>query len=357
MKNRYIVFALIFLVIISTSVGTFIVTRRKTETPPQVEEGLLPEITNCTVITGVRYSTDFSPSHLLDVYLPGGSGPFPAIIYIHGGGWARGSRADYNDTASFYAKRGIAGFAIDYTLSTQNKTAWPDNAQDVIEAIRFIRGNALNYRIDSDRIALFGYSSGAQFASLAGTLSGNESFLAGSSGDEQIRSHVSLVVDYSGATDFDFIGKYEKSAPIYYILSNALGNVSYTENATLWREASAATYISSDDPIYFIVHGTNDTVVPIAVAESFNAKLQAAGVETHFIRVDGGDHDILTSESENLMVRYSLEPLLKRVFNLDAQLVPEFPAPTLFPLMLMLILVLIGSTVFSLKYSRKYSFK
>ena len=95
----------------------------------------------------------------------------------------------------------------------------------------------------------------------------------------------------------------------------------------LWHEASAATYISSDDPIYFIVHGTNDTVVPIAVSESFNAKLQAAGVETHFIKVAGGDHDILTSENENLVVRYSLEPLLKRVFNLDEQLVPEFPAP------------------------------
>ena len=81
------------------------------------------------------------------------------------------------NTASFYAKRGIAGFAIDYTLTTPNKTAWPENAQDVIEAIRFIRGNALNYRIDSDKIALFGYSAGAQFASLAGTLSGNESFL------------------------------------------------------------------------------------------------------------------------------------------------------------------------------------
>jgi acetyl esterase/lipase len=355
LKNRYIVFALIFLVIISTSVGTFILTRRKTETSPKVEEGLLPEITNCTVITGVRYSTDFSPSHLLDVYLPGGSGPFPAIIYIHGGGWAGGSRAGYNDTASFYAKRGIAGFAIDYTLSTQNKTAWPDNAQDVIEAIRFIRGNALNYRIDSDKMALFGYSSGAQFASLAGTLSGNESFLAGSSGDEQIRSHVSLVVDYSGATDFDFIGKYENTAPIYYILANALGNVSYRANASLWKEASAATYISSDDPIYFIVHGTNDTVVPIAVSESFNSKLQAAGVETHFIKVEGGDHDILTSESENLIVRYSLEPLLKRVFNLDEQLVPEFPAPNLFSLTL--IFILIGSAVFLVKYSRKCSFK
>jgi acetyl esterase/lipase len=283
----------------------------------QIEESLLPEITNCTVQIGVRYSTDSNPYHLMDVYLPVGNGSFPAFIYIHGGGWIRGSRADYNETASFYAKRGIAGFAIDYTLTTDNRTAWPDNAQDVVEAIRFVRENAANYRIDSGKIALFGYSAGAQFASLGGTLSGNESFLKGSSGNETIRSGVCLVVDYSGATDFDFIGKYETNSSVYRILTRALGNVSYSANPNLWVEASAATYVSSDDPIFVIIHGTADMVVPIQVAVSFNAKLRAVGVETHFIQIVGGDHNILTSKEENLKVLYSLEPLLKKVFNLD----------------------------------------
>ena len=309
------------------------------------EENLLPEITNYTVQNGIPYSNDSNPYHLMDVYLPVGKGPFPAIIYIHGGGWTRGSRADYNETARFYAKRGIAGFSIDYTLTTQNRTAWPENEQDVVEAIRFIRENAQLYRIDCTKVAVLGSSAGAQFASLAGTLSGNESFLAGSSGNEKIRSQVCLVVDYSGATDFDYIGKYEKTSVIYRILTNALGNVNYTANPNLWVEASAATYISSGDPIFFIVHGTNDTVVPIEVSESFNAKLQAAGVETHFVIVKDGDHDILTSETENLIARYSLEPLLKRVFNLDQLNVPEFSAPILFPLML--ILTLIAAIIFS----------
>jgi acetyl esterase/lipase len=329
--------------------GTFLATRQQTATlTPEAEEGLLPEITTCTVQNGVSYSQDSNPYHIMDVYLPVGSGPFPAFIYIHGGGWTRGSRADYNGTALFYAKRGIAGFSIDYTLTTRNRTAWPENIQDVVEAIRFIRENAQLYRIDPAKIAVFGSSAGAQFASLAGTLSGNETFLKGSSGNEKIRSYICLVVDYSGATDFDFIGKYENRSFIYRILKNALGNVSYSANPDLWIEASAATYISSDDPIFFIVHGTNDTVVPIEVAESFNAKLQAAGVETHFIKVIDGDHDILTSETENLVVRYSLEPLLKRVFNLDQQNVPEFPAPILFSLILMICIV-----IFYVKYTKK----
>ncbi len=340
-KNRYSIVALFFLLGTVLSLGTFLTTQNQNSTlKPQLKDGLLQEVTNCTIERGVSYSQDSNPYHIMDVYLPVGNGPFPAFIYIHGGGWTRGSRADYNETAIFYAKRGIAGFAIDYTLTTQNHTAWPENIQDVVESIRFIRQNAQAYRVDSNRIAAFGSSAGAQFASFAGTLTGNESFLEGSSGNEKIRSEICLVVDYSGATDFDYIGKYENGTRIYRILTNALGNVSYSDNPGLWIEASAATYISSNDPVFFLVHGTNDTIVPIAVAESFYAKLRAAGVEAHFVRVEGGDHDILTSEVENLIVRYSLEPLLVKVFNFDQYTLPVV-IPILFSLMLILELLFV----------------
>ena len=115
-------------------------------------------------------------------------------------------------------------------------------------------------------------------------------------------------------------------------------------NPNLWLQASPATYISSNDPVFFIAHGTNDTVVPIGISESFTAKLEAAGVETHFVTVEGGDHDILTSQQENLIVRDSLEPLLKRVFDLDQLNIPEFLAPIL--LTLVLALTLIASVIF-----------
>ena len=327
----------------------FLASQQEAVSLSENKQNLLSEIANCTVVNGVRYSADDSPYHVMDVYMPTGQGPFPAIIYIHGGGWVKGSRADYNTTASFYAKRGIAGFSIDYALTTQNHTAWPDNAQDVVEAIRFIIQNAENYSVDATRLAVLGYSAGAQFASLAGTLSGNESFLLGSSGNETIRSHVSLVMDYSGATDFDYIGKYANETLIYHILTNALGNVTYSENPNLWHQASAATYISSDDPIFFIVHGTADFIVPISVAESFNTKLQAAGVETHFVRLVGGDHEILTNPEENQIVRYSLEPLLKRVFHLDQPSTAGFTTPLLFSPLLMLIAAIIHSKI-SMKF-------
>ncbi len=354
MKRRYyIVIALVFLIVVLLLLSTFLGNPLQIPSSSSDDQNnvLLPEITTCAVTPNVPYVRDLNPYHYMDVYMPDGQGPFPAIIYIHGGGWTRGSRSDYNNTAMFYAKRGIAGFAIDYTLTVGSVTAWPKNAQDVVMAIRFIRENAQRFNIDPERIAVFGNSAGAQFASLAGTLSGGETFLHGASGNETIKKQVCLVVDYSGATDFDYIGKHENGTMIYHILTIALGNVTYTTNPALWIQASAATYVSTDDPIFFIAHGTNDSIVPIGVAESFNAKLQAAGVETHFVSVEGGDHDMLTSQIENLVPRQSLEPLMRRVFKLDQQAVSEFPASTVLPLTL--IVTLIVAVVFSMKLHHK----
>jgi acetyl esterase/lipase len=277
---------------------------------------LLPEITNCTTQEGVSYVQDLNLYHKMNVYLPVGAGIFPAIIYIHGGGWVRGNRSEYNTMGQFYAERGIAGFSIDYTLAT-TRTSWPTVIQDVISAIRFIKENSKQFNIDPDRIALMGDSAGAQLASLAGMLSGDEPFLRGASGNPAISNHVSLVIDYYGPTDFKFIGEYGQSFRTYYIIGEFLGNISYQMNENLWIEASPATYITAHAPIFFVVHGTNDQIVSISISDSFVSKLNAANVETHFFRVEGGDHQILTTEEENLQVRYELEPLLKRVFNLQ----------------------------------------
>jgi len=161
-----------------------------------------------------------------------------------------------------------------------------------------------------------GSSAGAHLGSLLGTISGNESFLLEMQRQESIRSQICLVINYDGVTDLEYVGKNWNPSFIYIIVRSAFGNVTYDENPDLWREASPATYVTSDGPVFAFVHGISDIVVPIQVAESFDAKLQAAGVETHFIRIEG-DHDILTNEVNNLQARYTLEPLMKRVFGLN----------------------------------------
>jgi acetyl esterase/lipase len=313
LKYRYIVATIISVLVITLTLFIFLSNKQQNN---QDESALLAEITDYTAQSGVRYLNDSNPYHLMDVYLPNGDGPFPAIIYIHAGGWVKGNRSDLNATAILYAKRGIAGFSIDYTLTSSNSTAWPENIRDVIAALQFIKENAELYRIDTKKIAVLGTSAGAQLSSLMGTLSGNESFLSGLSLQETIKSQICLVINYAGVTDLKYTGEHLKSSTIYDIIKNAFGNVTYEQNPDLWIEASPATYVSTDDPIFVFVHGYYDEVVPIQIAESFNSKLQTTGVETHFVKIQG-DHDIITNDEWNLQARYTIDPLLKRVFDLN----------------------------------------
>jgi acetyl esterase/lipase len=105
LKHRYIAAAVIFILCIAVTLFVFL----NQTTPASEELGLLPEITTCTTQTGIAYLNDSNSYHLLDAYLPDGDGPFPAIIYVHGGGWVQGNRSDFSQIAELYAKRGIAG--------------------------------------------------------------------------------------------------------------------------------------------------------------------------------------------------------------------------------------------------------
>ncbi|MGD6933084.1 MAG: alpha/beta hydrolase fold domain-containing protein [Candidatus Bathyarchaeia archaeon] len=309
LKKGYVAISAIFILLIA---ATLFLGKPAAPDAPN-ESGLLPEITTYTRQNGIPYQNDSNPYHLLDAYLPDGDGPFPAIIYVHGGGWVQGNRSDFSQLAELYAKCGIAGFSVDYTLSSANDTAWPQDLNDVIAAIEYVQENAAMYNVDPEKIALMGSSAGAHLISLVGTLSGCESFLSTQT-LEPIKSQIRLVINYDGVTDLEYIGENLNPSLIYNIVTGAF-KATYTMNSTLWKEASPATYVSSDDSPFVFVHGLKDVIVPIPVAESFNNRLQSVGVETHFIRVDG-DHDVLTSQESNLQARYQLDPLLAKAFNL-----------------------------------------
>lgn len=307
MRHRYIAAVAFFVLLLALSLFFFSGFHGGSH-----DSVLLPETTTCTKHAGIRYQNDSSIYHQLDAYLPDGEGPFPALIYVHGGGWVQGNRSDFSATAELYAKRGIAGFSIDYSLSTANATAWPQDLNDVVTAISFIQENAELFNVDPQRIGLMGTSAGAHLISLVGTLSGDESFV--STPLVQVKNSICLIISYDGVTDLEYVGKNLNPSLIYNIITGAFKE-SYTQNPNLWLEASPATYVSSGDLPFVFVHGQNDWVVPIGVAESFYAKLQNEGVETHFIKVDG-DHDVLTNQEANLQARYQLDPLLAKVFSL-----------------------------------------
>ena len=101
---------------------------------------------------------------LADVHIPAGTGPFAAVITIHGGSWRTGWRWEMNAIARLLTARNIVVMNVTYRLVPAHH--WPDQYDDVQAAVRWLRANAAAYRVDPTRIGAWGYSAGAQLALL-----------------------------------------------------------------------------------------------------------------------------------------------------------------------------------------------
>jgi dienelactone hydrolase len=188
----------------------------------------------------VPYTDTGDPRQQLNLFLPRkGTGPFPLIVYIHGGGWVQGNKDRGVLLLMPFLRSGeYAGASIGYRLSRQ--ASWPAQLHDCKAAIRWLRANAANYNIDPDRIAIFGSSAGGHLASMTG-LTADEPAWEGSEGRfTGVSTRVSCVVTYCGPSDLIALGQATNSiippdrtnAPVPLLLGGALD-----ERLELAREA------------------------------------------------------------------------------------------------------------------------
>ena len=106
---------------------------------------------------------------LAEVYRPLGIGPHPGVLLLHGGGWLAGSRFELTRIARQLAPLGYTVMAIDYRLAPKDK--FPARIDDCREALKWMRENAAEYKIDPQRLGVWGYSAGGHLAALLGTTS------------------------------------------------------------------------------------------------------------------------------------------------------------------------------------------
>ena len=223
-----------------------------------------------------------SQAQKLDIYLPEeGDGPYPVILSIHGGAFKSGDKGDGQVNAMLEGlKRGYAVVSVNYRLS--GEAIWPAQIQDVKAAIRWIRANSKQYKLNSGKIATWGGSAGGHLSAMAGT-SGNVKELEDlSQGNADQSSRVQAVVDWFGPTDFlkmDEQAKESKVAnPQVHSIPDSpesqLIGKNLQDAPDLVKAANPETYISKDDPPFFIQHGLNDPLVPYPQSVNFSKKLE-----------------------------------------------------------------------------------
>ncbi|HEX2910955.1 MAG TPA: alpha/beta hydrolase [Chloroflexia bacterium] len=246
-----------------------------------------------TLISDLTYAKLAGQELKLDLYRPDLEEPVPAVIYLHGGGWARGDKTDGAQTRLRpLVAEGIAVVAVQYRLAPQ--AVYPAQIHDVKAAVRWIRAHAAKYGLYSDRIGLWGVSAGAMLASLAG-LSSNDPALEGNLGEANDQSSaVQAIVHWFGPTDFVTTatrsGMEARLLPPPFELT-LFGPGSAEELATKAQQASPLERVTPDAPPVLIMHGDRDRLVPIAEAEMFHKTLSRQGVKSTFVSVAGAGHD------------------------------------------------------------------
>lgn len=234
-------------------------TSGSSQTPP-------PELVRTRI--DVVYASA-SVNQKLDLYLPSaGAGPFPLVVWVHGGGWMSGDKDLPAGSPQFgLLARGYAVASINYRFSYE--ATFPAQIHDVKAAIRFIRGHATEYGLDKNRVAVWGFSAGGHLAALAGTSGGAVALEDLTQGNPGESSRVQAVIDWSGPIDFLQLDA--------EAIANGCGDPGYDsptsstslligapilDRPDLVLKANPTNYVTADDAPFFIQHGTQDCSVP-----------------------------------------------------------------------------------------------
>lgn len=250
-----------------------------------------------TTLSAIAYAST-SPAQLLDLHRPAvGAGPFPTVIWIHGGGWQSGSRVNTAQILNLVCQ-GYAVASIDYRLS--GEALFPAQIHDVKAAIRFLRARASTYNLDPSRFAAAGSSAGGHLAALAGTSAGVASLEDLSLGNAGVSSRVQAVIDWYGPTDLSQMdtqllaqgcgeGRANHDAA-NSAESRLLGCALPTCDPALLAAVDPVTYVDAMDPPFMILHGDLDCVVPTAQSRLLRDALVAAGRCPRLGTVIGAGH-------------------------------------------------------------------
>jgi len=213
--------------------------------------------------------------------------PRPLVILVHGGGWQAGSRRQLLEFAYDLAANGYAAAAIDYRPAGHH--AWyPAPVVDVLEAVAYFRAQAQELAIDPARIALLGASAGAHLALLAALPDDVSIFDPRLPAGES--AGVKVVVDLFGPTDLR-VDPPAKPEWLRGLVENFLGRP-LAVATELRCEASPIRYVRRDGPAVFIVHGTADTIVPVAQARALVEAMSAVGQKHHYVEIPGMEHTV-----------------------------------------------------------------
>jgi acetyl esterase len=230
------------------------------------------------VRSDIEFANKGGVSLTLDASVPDGSGPYPAVIVVHGGGFVRGDKQTYvKPLFKPLTDANFTWFTINYRLAPQYKMPAP--VEDVISAIEWVRAHAAEYKVDPKRVALVGESAGAYLVDYAAITLPKA-------------ARVAAVVSFYGPHDLVFQVN-EKGQKLSEGLQGLTGVSEWnTEGQKKLHDLSPYFLLNKNLPPFLLIHGTEDEQVPYQQSVRFRRALLDKGAKVELYTVDGAKHGV-----------------------------------------------------------------
>jgi acetyl esterase len=219
------------------------------------------------------------------IYTPPGAGPFPILVYFHGGGWVIGDLETADAISREFCRRaGCVVVSVDYRLAPEHR--FPAAVDDNYAATKWVAENAASLNGDASRLAVAGESAGANLAAVVSHIARDRN---GPAIAYQLLAYPVTAADFT-------TGSYRANAEGYLL---TLAGMQWFWDMYCPNVADRA------NPLATPLNAKNFAKLPSALimtaefdplrdeGEAYAGKLKSAGVAVDYVRCDGLIHDFL----------------------------------------------------------------
>jgi len=224
-----------------------------------------------------------------DIYTPKErSGPWPVVLWVHGGAYVGGDKGDVAIYATALASRGYAVVAMNYCRAPEGR--YPGPLVQIGEALRWMVDAAGIYGFDMEQVILAGDSAGAHMAAQVAALETSADYAA-ALGLEPVTEPGSIraVLLFCGPYDVEQVADIEHPLLRFFMDRAAWAYFGISDWAEVYaEEATVARHVTAGFPPAFISDGNSGSFE--TQGRVLAAALEGKGVrvETHFIPLEAG---------------------------------------------------------------------
>ena len=269
--------------------------------------------------------TELDPAEpTLDIYLPeAGRETGAGVLVLPGGGYQILTLPGEGPApARFFRSNNVAAFVLRYRHGPRYH--YPTTLLDAQRALRLIKAHAREYRVDPQRIGVLGASAGGHLAAMLATLHGGRLLPA--------PPYVPDSIDAQSARPAFTLLLY----PVIDLTEDAVTHRGSRKNLTqddtsLYGALSPQMHVGSDTPPVFLVHGTNDGLVPVKNSLLFYEAALKAGIPAEMHILDNGPHGFGMAAAMNDETVKEWPTQALRFMARHGMMAPAGPPPQVLP--------------------------